>query len=83
MPEIVERGHLYIAQPPLFKVKRGKQEQYLKNDAELEQFVVKNGLDGVRLEPAEGTTLAGEQLISACGKKPTLSRLLGQVAASR
>ncbi|MBU6467731.1 MAG: DNA topoisomerase (ATP-hydrolyzing) subunit B [Betaproteobacteria bacterium] len=61
MPELVERGHIYIAQPPLYKVKHGKSEQYLKDDLELNQYLLVQALDSASIEHPQGT-LSGQSL---------------------
>ena len=62
MPEVIERGHLYIAQPPLYKVKRGSSEQYLKDGKALETYLVDTGLENSTLVLADGTERAGADL---------------------
>jgi DNA gyrase subunit B len=54
MPQIIEAGHLYIAQPPLYKATRGRSEVYLKNEAALEQYLVDNGVESMALETTGG-----------------------------
>jgi len=62
MPELVERGHIYIAQPPLYKVKHGKTERYLKDDHEYNQFLLQMALNEAKLQPAKGKAIEGEAL---------------------
>ena len=64
MPELVERGHIYIAQPPLYKVKHGKDEQYLKDGQELDAYLLRVAMNDARLETGipGSETLAGDTL---------------------
>ncbi|MCY7338948.1 MAG: DNA topoisomerase (ATP-hydrolyzing) subunit B [Sphingomonas bacterium] len=55
MPDLITGGHLYIAQPPLYKVARGRSEVYVKDDTALDQYLVDAGLDGLLLETADGS----------------------------
>ncbi|MCX7286998.1 MAG: DNA topoisomerase (ATP-hydrolyzing) subunit B [Rhodobacterales bacterium] len=62
MPQLIEGGYLYIAQPPLYKVARGKSEVYLKDQAALEDYLVEMGLEGAVLRLSDGTEIAGNDL---------------------
>ena len=62
MPALIERGHLYIAQPPLYKVSRGKSQQYIKDDRALEDYLIAGGLEDGVLQLANGEARAGADL---------------------
>jgi DNA gyrase subunit B len=62
MPQLIDAGHLYIAQPPLYKVARGKSEVYLKDQAALESYLIAQGLEGAMLRLGDGSALAGQDL---------------------
>lgn len=66
-PELIQRGYIYIAQPPLYKVKRGKQEQYVKDDDALFEYLTQNALDGAEFFPAKDvpaiSSVALEELV--------------------
>jgi len=63
MPQLVEKGHLFIAQPPLYKIKKGKQERYLKDEAMLEDHLIELGTESIRLRASQnGNGLVGQPL---------------------
>ncbi len=74
MPELIERGHIYIGLPPLYKIKQGKNELYLKDDAALDAYLAGNAVEGAQLIPA-----AGEPAIEG----PALEQLLLAFANAR
>ena len=85
MPQVIERGYLYIAQPPLYKTSKGKSSRYLKDDPELESFLVEEGLDGAELDLAGGERRTGrdlETLVAAArNAKATVERLAARAPA--
>jgi len=87
MPELIARGYLYIAQPPLYRIKRGNSTRYLKDDKALEQFLTTSGVEDVRLTLHNGQTLQGTALASLVDQAravkhlvAALNRKIGQVS---
>jgi DNA gyrase subunit B len=76
MRAIIEAGHLFIAQPPLFKVKRGQSEQYLKDERALDDYLVEAGLDGATLTLGNGEARAGADLRALVEEARALRRQL-------
>ena len=64
MPELIERGYIYIAQPPLYKVKKGNSILYIKNEREMDNYLNRGGCDDATLIRADGEQIMGEDLIS-------------------
>jgi DNA gyrase subunit B len=86
MREVIEKGYLYIAQPPLYKAERGKSERYLKDDAEMDAFLIEEGVKGQALVLENGEQMAGEDLRArvreAAAFKAAMSRLALRAPAS-
>ncbi len=76
MPELIEGGYLYIAQPPLYKVSRGKSEVYLKDQAEMDDYLVKQGTDEAVLRLGSGEEIVGSDLIRVVEEARQARRIL-------
>ena len=76
MPEIIERGHLYIAQPPLYKAARGKSERYLKDETEFQNYLVSEGSQGASLVLHTGETVSGSDFDAIVEKARTAKTAL-------
>jgi DNA gyrase subunit B len=76
MPQIIEGGFLYIAEPPLYKVSRGKSEVYLKDHAELEDYLISSGVEGALLRLGTGEDIAGEDLARVVDQARQVKRVL-------
>ncbi|OAN67765.1 DNA gyrase subunit B [Sulfitobacter sp. EhC04] len=76
MPELIEHGHLYIAQPPLYKVSRGKSEVYLKDQAAMEEYLIEQGIDGAMLRQGNGEEITGQDLARVVDLARQMRRVL-------
>ncbi|AVW92589.1 DNA topoisomerase (ATP-hydrolyzing) subunit B [Celeribacter baekdonensis] len=76
MPQLIEAGHLFIAQPPLYKVARGKSEVYLKDQAAMEEYLIQQGVDGAVLRLKSGEEIAGADLARVVEGARTFKRIL-------
>ena len=76
MPELIEGGYLYIAQPPLYKVSRGKSEVYLKDQAALEDYLIEMGTEGAVLRLATGEEIMGRDLVRVVNAARLMRRIL-------
>ncbi|MBW0158071.1 DNA topoisomerase (ATP-hydrolyzing) subunit B [Sedimentimonas flavescens] len=76
MPELIEHGYLYIAQPPLYKVARGKSEVYLKDQAALDDFLVHQGVEGAMLRLGSGEEITGQDLLRVVEEARVIKRIL-------
>jgi DNA gyrase subunit B len=73
MPELIERGYVYIAQPPLYKIKLGKDERYLKDDHELNQYLLNAALQGAELYLGEGQLSLGGDALAELARKQLIA----------
>ena len=76
MPALIEGGYLYIAQPPLFKVMRGKSEVYLKDQAALDDYLIEQGTDGAALKLGSGEEIIGADLVRVVDEARQMRRIL-------
>ncbi len=76
MPELIQGGYLYIAQPPLYKVSRGRSEVYLKDQAALDDYLIEQGIDGAVLRLASGEAIIGQDLLRVVEEARSFRRIL-------
>jgi DNA gyrase subunit B len=79
MPQLVDRGHIYIAQPPLFRAKRGRTETYIKDERELETFLIKRAVESRVARLADGSEMFGDTLERYLQRMMSYRKLLQQV----
>jgi DNA gyrase subunit B len=82
MPELVERGHIYIAQPPLYKVKQGKNEQYIKDDSALNAYLLNLALENATVVLSDGKVIDNERLTSLSNDYQTIQNIVDRLSRS-
>ncbi len=80
MPELIERGYIYIAQPPLYRAKRGNSEIYLKDDKEMEEYLINVGTSDAVLVMGDGQQIAGADLVAKAEQARIVRQLVGKMA---
>ena len=80
MPELIERGYVYIAQPPLYKVKKGNSILYIKNEREMDDYLVRGGCDDATLTLADGEQIAGQDLVGLVEQNRKARSLIGTLS---
>ena len=80
MPELIERGHIYIAQPPLYKVKQGKNEQYIKDDVALNAYLLNLALQGASISLADGSSIDNDRLVKLSSDYQTIQSIVDRLS---
>jgi DNA gyrase subunit B len=80
MPELLERGHIYIAQPPLYKVKQGKNEQYIKDDVALNAYLLKLALENASIVLSDGKVIDNDRLASLSADYQTIQSIVDRLS---
>jgi DNA gyrase subunit B len=79
MREVIEKGYLFIAQPPLYRVRRGKKDLYLKDQAGLDRLLIENGIDSLSVQSSRGPALAGKPLYNLATRLKAFRQILAKI----
>jgi DNA gyrase subunit B len=79
MPELIEKGYLYVAQPPLFRVRKGKKDLYMKDQGGLDRHLIQHGTEGLTLRSADGRELAGLPVLNLAGRLRSMRTFFARI----
>ncbi len=79
MRELIEKGYLYIAQPPLYRVRKGKKDLYMKHQAALDRFLIESGIDGLTVQSSHGPVLSGMPLFNLASRLKSFRQILEKI----